>query len=923
MAEERINGMRTSVVMQLGSELTKSKLTAPRLPAELVQRPQLLERLNCALNVPLTLVAAPAGFGKTTLLASWVPTVSLPYAWFSLDEEDNNLALFAAYLVAAVQSVFPEGLQAMKPLPDSSALPNPIQLAAILSNALGELPGEFVLVMDDLHVIQNPAVHSLVAHLLRHVPAPLHLVLSSRRDVPLPLSGLRAKGQLSELSASGLRFSLEESSAFLQRTGASGLAPETIRLLHERTEGWPAALRFASLLLRQGWHGPDPVPPLLSETDHSFLDYMLKEVLEQQSPALQQFLLQTALLDEFTVGLADTVAQVARTSDPGALWSEMPSSWQDAFLTQLDGPEPTYRYHYLLLKFLRLRAQTDLSAATRNRVHRRAAEWYTRQGAITSALKHTLAAGDVRGAAQMVEERLYDMMEFERGRCLLEDWLEQFAPEWLDQLPELLLARMLLDSTNQRITGLPSLIARLEQHLASTPEAEANRRARFAAGLAAARTSIAIWTSQPAQALDASSDALEQLPAGSAYVRGTLLLAQAVGLQMLGHSGTALQQLTEAVKLDLESSPQLTLRVLAGIAFVHLFDGDLSNMALAATTMLRLAKDEFHISAGWAHYFLGLAHYEWNHLAAAAEHFAAAAELRRTAHAAVSYASLGHLAQTQQAQGLSRAASTTWEELTAFTDELRAGTLAYDEGGYRARLDLMQGETARALRWAQSVAFTPKPHLLFEVEVHLTRLHALAASRRPEHLQRLLEESRALLAFAERHHNTWRRIELEALQAVALDRLGRTTAALDALQRSVSLAETEDYVRTYVDLGPRVARLLNLLLERRVATEPVQRVLAASVSVWSVASGSGSELGGSEGRWIEPLTRRELQVMEQLAQRRMDKEIAEALVISPLTVKAHTEHIYRKLGVKNRQEAVKVALAFGLLTQASDLDARL
>lgn len=922
MAQGRINGTRTKVEMETGLELTRSKLTSPRLPLELISRPHLLQQLNCALTTPITLVIAPAGFGKSTLLASWLPTVSLPYAWLSLDEEDNDLSLFTAYLVAAVQSVFPGSLQTVTDLLNAPELPNSTHLASLLSNALAELPGEFLLVLEDFDVIQNRAIHTLVSYLLRHIPAPLHLILSSRRDLPFPLNGLRAQGQLYELSARGLRFSLEESTAFLQASEGPQLAPDIVQRLHECTLGWPAALRFALLLLRGGWQGDDPAPCLLSETDHSFLDFMQTEVLDQQSPALQQFLLQTALLDNLTVPLTESVVQLPYVSDSRPVWDQILSIWKDTLLLPLDGREPTYRYHPLLHEFLRSRAHSDLAPPIRSQVHRRASDWYARHGWITSALRHTLAAGDVHSAGRLIEERLFEMLEFDRERHLLEDWLRLFPPEWLDQLPELLLARILLDSINQSIAGLPWLIARLEQQLAASPEPDPARYARFEAGLAAGRTSLALWTSQPTLVLDSATQALEQLPPGSLYVRGSLLLAQGVALQMVGRIGTALQLLTEALKQDLERSPQLTLRVLAGFAFVHLFDGNLGNMALAATTMLRLAKDEFKVSASWAHYFLGLAHYEWNHLAAAAQHFAAAAELRHAGLSNVGYASLGRLALTQQVRGLSRAARTTWEDLTQFADELPAGALAFEEGGYRARLDLTQGETARALRWAQSIAFNPRPHLLFEVEANLTRLHVLAASRKPEHLQRLLEESRALLALAEQEHNAWRRVELEALQAVALDKLGQTAAGLDALQRSVSLAEAGDYVRTYVDMGPRMARLLNLLLERRVATGPVQRILAASVPGWSTPSGNSPEPAESEGRWIEPLTQREMQIIEQLARRRMDKEIAEALMISPLTVKAHTEHIYRKLGVKKRQEAVKVALAFGILDQTSQLDAR-
>ncbi len=905
-----------------GVELVSSKLTSPRLNPDLVERPHLVRQLDSASTAALTVITAPAGFGKTTLLADWLATVSGPSAWLALDEEDNDLARFTAYLVAAIRSVFPRGVQAVTDLLNASGTPNALQLSAALSNALGEVPDDFVLVLEDYHLIRNPDIHTLLGYLLRHFPHPLHLVISSRTDLPFSLTGLRASGQLCELRARDLRFSCEEATAFLQRLVGPEFEPEKAQLLHERTEGWPSALRFAALLLRQGCAVQEIIGQLLARNANQFMDYMLAEVLGQQSPALQEFLLQTALLDDLTVELAEAVVQDRGDFGVRMLWNELTSVWQDSLVVRLDAPEPTYRYHHLLREFLRLRARNDLDYAARVQVHQRAADWYTRQGYVTFALKHILAAGDVCGAARLLETNLFEMLEQERGRALLQEWLGLFPPEWRDQLPELVQTRLLLDTINQRVASLPALVSRLEQLLDVEPESDPARSRRFAAGLATARTQMASAAHHPALVIKSAAQALELLPERSLYLRGTVLIERAIALQMSGHSGTAVQELSQVLKQDDEPSPQLTLRALTGLALVHLYDGNLSGVALTANTILRLAKDQFKTSANWAHYLLGIVHYEWNHLPIAAQHFAAAAELRPVGIVNISIASLAQLAVTQQAQGLDQAACDTWEDLTRFATELRAGTLIYEEGGYRAQLDLMQDEQVRALRWAQNVVLSSRPNWMFEVAPHLTRLHILATSRKQEDLQMLLDATRSLLAQAEREHNTWRQIELEALQALALDKLGQTAAGLDALERSITLAEGGDFVRIYVDLGPRMARLLNLLLERRVSMNQVQRILAANVPGWTVPASNSSDSSDSDARWIEPLTLREMQVLEQLAQRRTDKEIADTLVISRLTVKAHTEHIYRKLAVNSRQEAVKVGVAFGILNQAPDYAAR-
>lgn len=888
--------------------LIRRKLYRPRVTTEFVLRSRLLDQLNTGLARPVTLVAAPAGFGKSTLLARWLDDVPFPAAWLALDENDNDLHLFGSYLIAAIQSIFPGGLQVSTALTQGGLLPDPARLAISLSNDIDELPSEFILVLDDYHAIHDSMVNSMMSSLLRHLPAQIHLVFATRTDAPLPFSRLAAAGQLCELRARDLRFSLAETVEFFQRSVNVRLSEDAVNLLQTRIEGWAVGLRFASMLLQEGADPQVVVEHLVTGRRRSMMGYMLEEVLSKMRPSVRELVLKTALLDQFTAELGHELVTGTGVERTGTIIQEL---IENDILVALPGDADVwYRYHALFADFLRTHARAAFDTHVIADVHTRASQWYEGKAMITEAIQQAIQAGDIARAAQILYRNLHPALNRESGRTMLEIWLGLFPPDAEDKYLELLAARVCLTGIQYRINALPGLFARADRMLAERPGLESRQRERFEAEVGTYRIAYYQWKTQAQNAIELSSRVLGKLPAEAEFARANVLTETALAEQMVGNPTAAHERLTRELRADI--SPGLNRRVMLTSWAVYMGDGELQKALDAAETLLRMSKESSPISLSWARYFMGWLHYEWNHLEIAAQHFSAAVELRYQGNAKTGHESIACLVQTQLALGRVESAAATMRELVQFTQDLQSGEFEYHLAAYRAREALILGKVETALPWALSVVLNPRPHMVFEIEPNLTQLRILLATQNPDLIQVMLQDTDGLLEVASALHSKRRVIQLLALQAIARDTLGNRNGALDSLQQSLRLGERGGFMRTYLDLGPRLTRLLNVLAKRGSVNTHVKAILAASPS-------GGRERSTTEGDTppplIEPLTNRELQVLERLALRLTDKEIAQALVISPLTVKAHTDNIYQKLGVNSRQAAVKVGVQVGILSE--------
>jgi LuxR family maltose regulon positive regulatory protein len=902
------------------NSLMHTKLFRPRSGSDLITRSRLVERLNAALEGEIILVCAPAGFGKSTLLAQWVQTIDRPNAWLSLDEHDNELPVFVQSLTASLQTAFPDAFGATTALLKAPRILPPDQIATSLINDLADVPDDVILVLDDYHRIHNREVHTVLELLVEHLPLQLHLVLISRSDPPLPVARWLAKGRLNELRGTDLRFTLEETIAFLTRMLGSEAARETAGALEERTEGWIAALRLAALSLRGTSDRASFLEHLDSFTARSISSYLVEEILSQQTHEVQELLERTSIFEHFCAELCAAVMgsaipheQVQATLD----WLER----ANLPLVPLDKRQKWYRFHHLFQSLLQQRLQVHCSQEELATLHLRACEWYATHGLIDEAIRHALLAGEVSRATQLVEAHFFQAFEQEQ-LALLEHWLRLLPEEQIQGSPYLLVARAWIFQAHGQLKEFPRLLTAAEQLLGtagrSAQDAGYPKRRLLHVLIADLWSLFHFFTGQTQASLESARAALALLPPGEEIVASHVMEELAWSLQANGFEEDALAALQKAL-LDQPTGLTSTARLLFAQAYVYLAMGKLPHVEQTARHLLHIAREaELAISYDYAHWLLGLVYYEQNQLDEAAYHFSAVIADQHQAHKWVVQDALCGLALAYQAQGLGTQAQETARSLLALAQEqhkIRELIVAFVFCG---RLALLQNEVEEASQWLEMAGEQEVRGPMFFLEDPPVTAVRLLLSKGDEvsiaEGQVLLTQ---LLQLVEAIHNRRKTIKVLALQAWAYDQQGCETEALAVLERALALARPGGFIRTFADLAP-LAKLLHELRKNRKARHQVdknldtylQSILAAMDMVPEQAS-SKEDLLVREG--LEPLTRRELQILTWLNTDLTNKEIARELVVTTETVKLHTKHVYRKLSVNNRRAAVTLARALGLL----------
>jgi LuxR family transcriptional regulator, maltose regulon positive regulatory protein len=910
---------QTAATVGLYNILVKTKLHRPRSGSDVIPRARLIERLNAGLSGSITLVSAPAGFGKTTLLVEWVQTIDRPTAWLSLDEHDNELRMFINSLAAALQSVFPDAFQATAGLLKAPQFPPPDRVATLLIHDLADLPDDVILVLDDYHLIRMSEIHTLLNLLIEHLPPQLHLVLATRSDPPLPLTKWRARGHLNDLRGADLRFTLEETEAFLARVLGNEAAHETAVALEERTEGWIAVLRLALLSLRSTADRAAFMERIRHSLDRSISNYLVEEVLAELTPAQQELLVQTSMLEQFcaelcvaVMGHEDVHEQVQATLD----WLER----ANLFLVPLDEHQGWYRFHHLFKQLLRQRLQAHSSQEELATLHRRASAWYGEQGLIEQAIEHALVAGDASGAASLVEAQFFWAFELEQ-LVQMEYWLGLLPEEQIQGYPTLLFARAWILQAHGQLKDLSHLLTAAELLLetsdSSARDLDVPQRRRLHALIAILRSQFQYFTGQVQASLESARSALEWIPPGEEYVASLTQVFLAWSNQAIGNEDVTLVALQRALR-DHSLHVNSTARLLFAQANVYLAAGKLHQVEHTARHLLQIAQEgDLVLSQNFAHWFLGVVYYEWNKLDAAAYHFSAVIAKQHQAHLWVMLDATRGLALAYQAQGLGTQAQETARGLLAWVQEQHNVHELIAAYAFCGRLALVQDEVEEASQWLELAGDQEVlGPMLFLEDPPITKAWMLAKGDEPH-----VAQGQALLSHLLQHveaiHSTRKTIQVLALQAWAYDLLGRVPEALAVLERALALGRPGGFVRTFADLPP-LAKLLHELRKQRKARQEVdkqldtyvQRILAAMNPLASHAV-SKEELLRHEG--LEPLTDRELYILRLLEKDLTNKEIARQLVVTPGTVKVHTNNVYRKLSVNNRRAAVTLAKALGLL----------
>ena len=879
--------------------LLVTKLAIPPVRSDLVARPRLTNQLQLGIRRPFTLIAAPAGFGKTTVLSAWLEDAPFSAAWVSLERGDDDLIRFWPYVFTALERVHPgSGASALALLQgsDPQQLPPIETILTVWINGLAALPHEMVLILDDYHLITAQPIHQSVTYLVDHLPPRLHLVMATRADPPLPLARLRTRGHLTEIRAADLRFTSEETTAFLTRTLGLHLSGEDIAALEARTEGWIAGLQLAALSM-QGRKDISAFLKAFTGSQRYIIDYLAEEVFARQPEPVQTFLLQTAILERLQGSLCEAVIGEHGGEASGQAMLEQVEQ-ANLFLTPLDDERLWYRYHQLFAEALRHRLQRKDPTLVPE-LHRRASAWYELQGLTHDAVHHALAATDFAQAARLIEQAFNSLVR--RGEiATLQRWVAALPDELVRSNIEIAVLQGWLLFVSGKNDAAELHLQDIERTFGINPVADehseqqtmpsgAFSQTEIRGRIAAIRASIAVTQRDLPRTITLSRLALEYLPKESmarAYVAWYLGKAH----WLSGAMGAASMALAEASHVSWEVNHLYAVFLVThDLAHLQILQGHLhqANQTYRQALQQALERGGYQPAMGPAYVGRGDLEREWNHLDAATSLLQEGIKLcEQTGNTQVILQAYIGLAFIHQAQGDAGGASALMRQAVHIR-EWQHRSLPRDTQveAAQAWLFLMQGDETAALGWVQRrrLSVDQELHHVCERE-YLTLVRVLITQRRLDEAKQWLAN---LLQLAEAQGRTGSVIEILILQAEALYASDEVKQAMGHLSRALILAEPEGYIRLFVNEGPPMAHLLEQMRRRPPndqsgSTHYREHLLALlgdahdeDVSHAAVAvPGSGTYSLG------EPLSERELEVLRLIVAGCSNREIADRLVIA-------------------------------------------
>lgn len=869
----------------MSAQILATKLYTPLPRPSLVRRARLIHRLNAGTHGKLTLISAPAGFGKTTLIAEWINSSDLQVAWLSLDVGDNDSVRFLTYLIAALQTIEPEIAVGLLNVLESPQQPPIDSLLTPLLNELAMIQQDFVVVLDDYHVLDSIEIDAALAFLIANQPPQMQLVITTREDPRLPLARLRARGQLTELRAAELRFTPDEAAAFLNSAMGLSLAPEDIAALEQRTEGWIAGLQLAAISM-QGQGDHRRFIESFTGSHHFVLDYLIEEVLSHQPPRVQDFLLKTSVLDRFCGPLCDAVLQAS--DDAQATLESIRQA--NLFLIPLDNERCWYRYHHLFGDLLRKRLGqlTDVDTID---LHIRASEWYETKGFEIEAFQHAAAAGDIKRAEQLIDNG--DTPLYLRGVAqLVSEWLASLPDTTLDAHPRLWAIFAWVKWITYQSPAAEDKIYRAELML---DRAHSDAEKRELTGHIAAMRAMLAANSYETDTIIAQADiALENLPPENVYLRNVVTRALGIAYHFRGERKKAIRSYTESIALS-EAHKNTFMNVLSstGLGMVQELQTQLSAAMETFQRVIDMVGQPPQPRACAAYLGMARIHYQWNDLEAAQQNCTLGVQLARQIEGIDTPVSGAvFLAKVMLAQGDEVGAIKVLSDLAREAEQRGFSMQQPRIAALKARILLRQGHIDEA------AAFL-KP---YDLPLMQARLH-LARGNPAEALEILADYRQRMKA------KNWHDERLKALvlQSVAHHQQDDIDEAFTVLKDAISLAEPGGFVRVFVDEGAPMRELLTQAAARGIMPDYTRRLLAAFHTV------SGQPKPASSQPLIEPLSERELEILALVADGLSNREISERLFISISTVKGHNRSIFEKLQVKRRTEAVAHARDLGLI----------
>jgi LuxR family maltose regulon positive regulatory protein len=924
----------------MASPILVTKLFIPTARSKLVSRARLIERLTGGLNQKLTLISAPAGFGKTTLVAEWLNSLGKEesqedyrIAWLSLDDGDNDLTRFLTYFVTALnqvigsESAFGKGI--LSTLQTSQLPPTESTLTSLI-NEIAAIPNSIILVLDDYHLIDSQTIHEALTFLLENLPPTINLVIATREDPLLPLSRLRVRGQLTEIRAVDLRFSSTEAAEFLNQVMGLELSSEDITALESRTEGWIAGLQLAAISM-QGRTDVSGFVKSFTGSHKLVLDYLIEEVLGQQPESIQNFLLQTSILNQLTGSLCDFLTgqdngqQVLETLERANL-----------FIIPLDDDRGWYRYHQLFADLLRQR----LELAYQNQIpelHRRASDWYEQNGVWPDAVRHAFASEDLGRAADLIE-LAWDPMNTSYQSVAWLDWTKALPDEMVRSRPQLSTscgwasldagdldaAELHFRNAERLLNSMVSLDEPLnvssdrkaefdDEQFRSLSISIANGRAYLAQALGDVNGTVkyAQWASELLRENEYFERGLSEILPGFAYWSN-------------GELEAAYKAISEAIsKMQMAGRFPFVISFTSYLTDVMVAQGRLQEAERTYLQLLEAVKERGKPElqeVAVLHLGLSELFFERGNIETAKEHLKISEKLgerpafppwyRHWICAHIRFMRTegdydGALEMLSEAEGLYyRHPIPDVRPLSALI----------------ARMWLAQGKLDEVLHWVDERNLSIDENLSYLREFeHITFARLLIARYREEqnitYIQDAMELLERLLSAAEEGGRMGSVVEILMLQSLAFEAQDDIQRALPPLKRVLRLAEPKGYFRIFVDEGPPMAHLLYEALSRGIAPDYVQRLLKA-FPVEEPEEADISQPHGPDSELIEPLSEREIEVLQLIADGLTNQEISTRLYLSLNTVKAHTRNIYGKLGVNSRIQASARARALGLISSS-------
>jgi LuxR family maltose regulon positive regulatory protein len=921
--------------------LLKTKTYIPKANGKLVHRPRLTKRLIDSQESKLILISAPAGFGKTTLLVEWIQDLEPSVAWFSLDQNDNDLTRFLAYIILALQGINENfGLSTLEMLHSTKRPPTENILTYLINEAAEDL-APFILVLDDYHVITEKSVHDAINYLIDHLPPQAQVVLSTRSDPPWPISRLRARGELVELRAKDLRFTRQEAHQFLGKVLGFDLKEDELKALELRTEGWIVGLQMAALSL-QGQDDISGFVKAFTGSNRFILDYLMEEVLERQTPAIQGFLLRTSVLERMSAPLCDTLAKGKETGDWGletdedadsnlqspisSLQSQIFSQQilehleqNNLFIIPLDNEREWYRYHHLFSDLLRSRLQ-QIEPHLMKGVYGRASDWCDENGFLVEAVQYALSAKNFERASRLIEENALDMINHGELATVI-GWFRDFPQEILEARPWLSIHHAWALLYLGQLESAEGLIRKVEDLLEGFEDSRIAEAQHLKSHVLAIRANLKEIRGDRPLAARLAGEALDLLPESDLMMRSSLLMLRSFCLQWSGNYKEAAQISQEAVALGKSIGNQdVVVMALNDLAALQIYQAKLHDALATCEKALEVNRESSEhdsvipiSSIGVTYLYMSRVLLEWNDLDAALEAALKGLELRRQ-WGGMDIEAVGNvdLIKIFLARGALEEAQETILRSKTVSPEMAALQLPVAE----ARVFLAMGEAAAAVQVIEKRGV----HISGAIDLGYIPLYpalakALIQDGRMEEALRLLERFQGVV---EEKGLTRYLIDALVQKAMALQKQGEDERAIDLLTEALILAEPEGFIHTFIDEGAAMGKLLRKVKARGAPADYVEKLLIELEEDGKDSERSTKEktmplVDDPSSIMVEPLTERELQVLRLLRTDLSAKEIADELFVAVSTVRSHIKSIYSKLDVHNRLEAISASRNLGLI----------